>query len=265
MSDRPESESSAEHDDDIPGTKLPSGRVSLDFSGPPLAAPRSGDGQDSIFPIPKPTRTLSSAPPRGAHDAWIRDKARRSTVDEDSVLAQLSARYEQHEKESLRPGAMTDGQAELGRVEAEEGPDALGLVARRRPSYPTPDNGEEMRERFALGDFTAALRAAEMILGRNPDHAEALKTRAAARSRLEELYRSRLGSGHMVARVVVPDSEVRWLGLDHEAAYLLSRIDGALDLESLLDICGMDRLDALKALTLLVESRAIELQRDSPC
>lgn len=249
-------------EDDIPGTDLSgdTDRLTLELTGPLLAPPAKSETHDSGIPIPAPVMR-SSVPPRTAHDAWTRDKARRSTAGgEAQVLRDLAAQVLAHDSEvaefaAVAPGAHNVAQAGVAGLDG-----ALGLVERQGPTVLAADHVGEMRERFALGDFTAALRTAEMILGKAPDHEEAVRTRDVSRKRLEDLYRSRLGRNDAVLEVVVPGAEVRWLGLDHQAAYLLSRIDGSLTLEQLLDMCGMDRLEALKALALLVESRAVELR-----
>jgi hypothetical protein len=198
---------------------------------------------------------------REAHDGWVRDKiARGSDVYAlDDVV---------RDPESSRPGTPSEWPVTPPRtmapLEAEESADALGLVERRRPTESGLDLLAEMRDRFSLGDFTGALRAAELVFGRDPDHPEAHAVARASRERLEEHYTSRLGSLACVPRVIVPDADVRWLGLDHRVAYLLSRIDGAHTLEELVDASGMDRLETLKAFAQLLELRAVELQGARP-
>jgi hypothetical protein len=137
---------------------------------------------------------------------------------------------------------------------------ALSLVDQRsRPSSPTIDLAAEMCDRYALGDYTAALRAAELILGRQADHAEAQRVSEACRDRLVQLHGSRLGSLERIPVQAVEGAEVRWLGLDHRAAYLLSRVDGAHTLEEILDVSAMPRLEALKTLVELLDMGAIRL------
>jgi hypothetical protein len=145
-------------------------------------------------------------------------------------------------------------------LEADEG-GALDLVDRRsRPAAPSGDLGTEMSDRYALGDYTAALRIAELILGRDPAHEMAARIAEGCRDRLLALYRSRLGSLARVPQVAVDDSQVRWLGLDHRAAFLLSRIDGTQTLSELVDVSGMPRLEALKTLVELLETSAIRFR-----
>lgn len=141
--------------------------------------------------------------------------------------------------------------------EPEEG-GVLDLVDRRsRPSTPTVDLSEEMHDRYALGDYTAALLIAELILGRVPDHDGAARIATSCRERLGQLYLSRLGSLHRVPRVAIDASEVRWLGLHHRAAFLLSRIDGLQTITDILDVGGMPRVEALKTLVELLDMGAI--------
>ncbi|MEO0322828.1 MAG: hypothetical protein AAF447_07710 [Myxococcota bacterium] len=136
---------------------------------------------------------------------------------------------------------------------------ALGLVDRTRPSEPALDLASEMRERFALDDFTGALRAAELVLGRRPEDAEARRIAAESRSQLVHLYGSRLGGPGARLELCVDESEIRWLGLDHRAAFLLSRIDGKSRVEELIDVSGMPRMEALKTLCELTDMGALRI------
>lgn len=138
--------------------------------------------------------------------------------------------------------------------------DALGLVDRGRPPSGPVDFGDEMAERYALGDFTGALRVAELLLGKLPDDPEARRIAQASRERLEEIYSSRLAPLGRVPIVAVPDTEIRWLGLDHRAGFLLSRLDGTNSIEEILDISGMAKLETLKTLVDLLEAGVIRLE-----
>jgi len=136
---------------------------------------------------------------------------------------------------------------------------ALGLVERSRSTSSGLDLVAEMRERFELDDYTGALRASELVLGRSPDHEEAQRISEASRARLEQHHLTRLGTLGSRPRVVVKASELRWLGLDHRAGFLLSRIDGVSTIEELLAVSGMAPLETLKTLVDLLSSEAIEI------
>jgi hypothetical protein len=136
----------------------------------------------------------------------------------------------------------------------------LGRVAprSRAPGTTVSDLEGEMIDRYALGDFTGALRAAELVLGKQADNAEANKCAASCRERLGHLHLSRLGGSGRVPRVAVDGSEVRWLGLDHRAGFLLSRVDGASTIDELVDLSGMARHEALKILVELMDAGALK-------
>lgn len=148
--------------------------------------------------------------------------------------------------------------------------DALELVTKRSrpPSVrPDPDLAAEMHDRYALGDYTGALRAAQLLLGREPDHGKAHEYAERSRERLEQLYEARLGAicgtdvsslGAQVPVLAVPDHEIRWLGLDHRQGFLLSRIDGQVSVDDLVDLTGIPRLDVLRCLVEMVDLQAIE-------
>lgn len=201
----------------------------------------------------------------------IRLEIRRSRVTMDFSGPPLSLPSESQEIEAPKVGVPLDG-VDLEKEIGGEGPlaldlddvGALDLVDRgsdvdvqRADSVDGLDLAAEMRERFALDDFTGALRTAELLLGKEPDHREAQEVATKSVAKLELLYTSRLGAMSDVPRVAVPEGEVRWLGLDHRAAFLLSRIDGAHSIEEIIDVSGMPRLEALKTLVELRDLGAL--------
>lgn len=138
------------------------------------------------------------------------------------------------------------------------GGDALDLVDRRsRPPLPSADPIIEMSERYALGDYTAALVTAELILGRDPENETAKQIAESCRERLIALYRARIGALERVPDVAVDGPEVRWLGLDHRAAFLLSRVDGRSSVVEIVDMSGMSTLEALKTMVELLDIGAL--------
>lgn len=135
---------------------------------------------------------------------------------------------------------------------------ALSLVA-SRPEQPVMDLRSEMRERFALDDFTAALSIAELLIGQDASDEDALGVASECRRRLVQLYTSRLGSMGTVPVLAVPSGEIRWLGLDHRSGFLLSRINGIHTIEELCDVAGMEKLEVLKTLAELRDVGAISV------
>jgi len=61
--------------------------------------------------------------------------------------------------------------------------------------------------------------------------------------------------------VVVMEAEcLKRLPLDHRAGFVLSLMDGSLDLETLIDLCGMERQDALSLIRNLFDSGVVDFR-----
>ncbi len=115
----------------------------------------------------------------------------------------------------------------------------------------------DMRDRFALGDYSGALVAAEAILSAEPTEGEASRIAGLCRDKLQQMYAAKLGSLSSVPRVVLPPDQIRWLSLDHRAGFILSCIDGCSSIEELLDVSGMAPVDALRVLYDLQQQHVI--------
>lgn len=118
----------------------------------------------------------------------------------------------------------------------------------------------DMKDRYAMGDFTGALVIAEGILESDPEDVEAQRYVQSCREVLTQMYAARLGQLDQRVSVAIPPDQIRWLSLDHRAGFLLSLIDGSCSIEELLDVSGMSRLDALRILFNLLEQRVIALE-----
>ena len=127
--------------------------------------------------------------------------------------------------------------------------------------FKEPESGAlgDMKDRYAMGDFSGALVIAEGILDSNPEDLEAPRYAQSCRDVLTQMYSARLGSLDQVVSIAVPSDEVRWLTLDHRAGFLLSLVDGGSTLDQILDISGMTRLDALRIMYQLLDQRVISL------
>lgn len=221
---------------------------------PPASGPPPGAGEVVLAELPPaaPRKSTSSFPdPLGqseSHDAWTLERmSRQSTVppvrsEEVDRLRELAMRS------SLRPEPL------------QGGGDAFDLVDRSRPSQQLDLVGE-MEELYALDDLTGALRMAELVLGREPDNLQARRCAENCRRRLLGLYTSKFGDLKGVPVPALGEHELRWLGLDHRAGFLLSRVDGVSSIEDVLDVCGMPRLEALKTLVDLLDRGAIRVER----
>ncbi|HEY3255939.1 MAG TPA: hypothetical protein VGJ91_18400 [Polyangiaceae bacterium] len=117
----------------------------------------------------------------------------------------------------------------------------------------------DMKDRYAMGDFSGALLIAEGLLESNPEDLEVPRYAQSCRDVLTQMYSARLGSLDQTVAVAVPSDQIRWLTLDHRAGFLLSLIDGGITVDQILDISGMPRLDALRIMYQLLDQRVISL------
>jgi hypothetical protein len=164
-------------------------------------------------------------------------------------------------------GTFDDLSLELG----ESAPNPMQLVLERDPApleleMDTPIAPEvedpaiaQMRDRYAAGDFTGALVIAESLLESDPGHSEANRYAQSCRDVLTQMYAARVGSLDQVISVAIPPDQVRWLSLDHRSGFLLSLVDGSSTIDEVLDLSGMNRLDALRIVYTLLEQRVISL------
>lgn len=115
----------------------------------------------------------------------------------------------------------------------------------------------DLADRFARGDYAATLTAAELRLGLDPGDQSARRYAEVSRQRLEARYAARIGSLDFIFRPVVPEGEVRWLGLDPQTTSLLALFDGQTTVAEALEIFPLGRLEALRVFTELLDVNAI--------
>jgi hypothetical protein len=124
---------------------------------------------------------------------------------------------------------------------------------------------------FDLEDFAKERMSSERDLVAPPDRptlpapSEAVISGTRVRARdADRLAGSSVdfGSLNQVPRLVVPLHELRNLSLDHESGFLLSRVDGVSTLDTLLDVCAMPRVNALRLVAKLVDYGVIDLESD---
>ncbi|MFO0683564.1 MAG: hypothetical protein U0234_16015 [Sandaracinus sp.] len=236
-------------------------RITLDmFSAPPLSLPTSR--HDPILPAPSVEEGSSELALPDLRDLpRFAERARPPSTELAKVEDAWSRARDVPEAVPARPRTETPPPFPTAQAAAEATTqnDAISLVQRRSrpPGSSVLDLAGEMLDRFALGDFSGALLAAELVLGKDPTHAEAQRCAASCRDRLSAMHLARLGGAQRIPQIAVAGSEVRWLGLDHRAGFILSRVDGRTSIEELVDLSGMPRHEALKLLVELVEAGAL--------
>jgi hypothetical protein len=119
----------------------------------------------------------------------------------------------------------------------------------------------ELAAKFFSADYVGALALAEDLVAKDPTDTSAKDFADECRRMLERAFVGRIGSLDQVPRLAVALRTLRGRSLDHQAGFLLSRVDGVSTLEVLLDLSAMPRLDALRLVAKLVDDGILRLER----
>ena len=103
------------------------------------------------------------------------------------------------------------------------------------------------------GEHEQALFLLAHLLEIAPLHPEATHLSADCRAALERECLSSVGSESAILVAAISSDELKTFGLDNVSGFLLSLMDGATNVEAILDISGLPRLLALRHLRNLLE------------
>jgi hypothetical protein len=142
----------------------------------------------------------------------------------------------------------------LAAADADRRPGETGDdVARRRIGYLI----ERARHAAASGDNDVVAVAIDLALAESPDSAVAQKLVHKHRDTLLDCYYRTFGSLERRPIVIGDMAALGPVGIDPRAAFLLSRIDGMMTFDELLDVSGMGRLEACRHLALLIRRQLV--------
>ena len=96
------------------------------------------------------------------------------------------------------------------------------------------------------------MAAIDLALSEAPDVAAAQKLVHRSRDMILDVYYRFFGDLQRMPILAAPLSELTRRPLDPRAAFLLSRIDGTLTYDEILDVAGMGRLEACRHLAHLL-------------
>lgn len=211
---------------------------------------------------------------REAAEKTGRFRANRPTVESaiPGILAQITS-----------PGWMPPSQREEGAPDElfpdedtrRLGSEPHGSGSTRVPSFtdvPTSDSASDARRRaseladrcrleYDRGSFEAAAAAAEEALKEaesvpEPGIPEVI---GPARLLFERVFESYLGPTHSIPVFSMTPDVLARLDLDSRAGFLMSRGDGVMTIDHLLEIAAMPRFDALRILATLLRAKALKL------
>jgi hypothetical protein len=113
---------------------------------------------------------------------------------------------------------------------------------------------------FKRGRHGVAVTALDLALDEKPDSAAAQKIVHRHRELMFKIYESYIGDDKAIPMVALPMHEIALQQLDSRSAFLLSRIDGTLTFEEILDVAGMSRLEAYRHLCKLLLRGILEVR-----
>ena len=121
------------------------------------------------------------------------------------------------------------------------------------------DEDEKLRRRITAlldravkweqaGDSERAVCAVDLALNEDPNSALGQKLITRNRDTIQHVFQSYLGDMERQPQLAKPLHELSSAPISPRAAFLLSRIDGTLTIDELLDVSGMPRLEAFRHL-----------------
>jgi hypothetical protein len=190
----------------------------------------------------------------------IVDEAMRDAPGDLDATREVPAIPEEGTDRPVEPDAMhmeavaaqIDRDVDAG-IPADEPPD--GRTRRRVGALI-----ERAEREFAAGHFPIAVAALDLALDEKPESAIAQKIVHRHRDLLLRIYESYIGDDTATPLVALPAHEIALQALDSRAAFLLSRIDGMLTFEEILDVAGMSRLEAYRHLCRLLLRGILEVR-----
>jgi hypothetical protein len=128
------------------------------------------------------------------------------------------------------------------------------------------DGGEptinQARRHHVAGEHEQALFLLTRLLELAPLHPEGSKLASECRQSLERECLAAIGSESATLVAAVSPEELKRFTLDNVSGFLLSAMDGATDVETILDISGLPRLLALRHMRSLLERGIIVVESD---
>ena len=170
-------------------------------------------------------------------DEWAKVDTRRILADMDEINVDETRKTEADD--TWRELPVTDGKLLSS---------ARGLVT-------------ECKTSLYAGRCAHAALAAEVALqvGEQAHNSDVDQLLGAAHPLFERAFSVFVGDMKSIPIRAIPPEDLAAYGFDHRAAFLMSRMDGSLNVSDLLHVAGMSRFEALRLLAALRRARAIDM------
>ncbi|MCG8421997.1 MAG: hypothetical protein MJE77_29090 [Proteobacteria bacterium] len=109
------------------------------------------------------------------------------------------------------------------------------------------------------GNDRVAVLALNLAMADDPDSAITQKLMQLHRDAMYDIFQSYLGDAGAVPTMAMDLNQLGGENIDNRAAFLMSRVDGMLTVDELLDVSGMPRLEAYRHLSMLVIKGILKL------
>jgi tetratricopeptide (TPR) repeat protein len=237
-------------------SRAPARRDSADLSQAEvmLSHSRTEDFNPAKIDIGAPTRDLGLRPPAPRPQLTNPDDEDAPTKQSDvRAIRQAAARDDGRvrvDTDVTDPGRGP----QLDPIEAAAA-EILDEVDAAAPADETPDDQTRRRINALLeravawssaGEVERAVAAVDLALNEDPNSALAQKLLTRHRDAITGVFQSYLGDLERMPQLARPLHELQDAPINPRAAFLLSRIDGTLTIDELLDVSGMPRLEAYR-------------------
>ncbi|HEX7840708.1 MAG TPA: hypothetical protein VF469_24695, partial [Kofleriaceae bacterium] len=221
----------------------------------------------------RPTGQLSSRPPLRSDDSSLitaptrelglrdlalrperpeRPERRAATEDEDETTGQVDVF-------KVRGGRSGNGRPEIPGMDPIDArsTEILEQIDGNAPAIETREERTRRRITALLdraagwnrdGDLDRAVTAVDLALSEDPNSALAQKLIHRNRETIMNAFQAFLGDLQRTPSLARPLHELASAPISPRAAFLLSRVDGTLSLDEILDVSGMPRLEAYRYL-----------------
>lgn len=244
---------------DLSDPRTPTADMSFDMSdvgGMMLG----GAGAPVVEPVIEPLPPPPEFEERGTADLKVRREKedRRSVAIEDLLLpppASSTAHVDDDSRDERLPrGRALTADEETSTRLSEEIDEGAPLIENPEERARRRIQGFLARAKAAAvaGDHATAVASIDLALSEAPDIAAAQKLVHRSRDLILDCYYRFFGDLDRMPVLAAPLAELTRRPLDPRAAFLLSRIDGTITFEEILDVAGMGRLEACRHLAHLL-------------